>query len=53
MLSSAPVLQLADPALPYTIHCDASGYATGACLMQDHGEGLQLKLVSYISAKMI
>ena len=50
MLSSAPVLQLADPALPYTIHCDASGFATGACLMQDHGEGLQP--VSYISSKM-
>jgi hypothetical protein len=50
MLSSAPVLQLANPALPYVIHCDASGYAVGACLMQDHGEGLQP--VSYISAKM-
>ena len=49
-LSHAPVLQLADPALPYVIHCDASGFAVGACLMQDHGEGLQP--VSYISAKM-
>jgi len=50
MLSGAPVLKLADPTLPYTIHCDASGFAVGACLMQDHGEGLQP--VSYISAKM-
>lgn len=50
MLSSAPVLQLADPSLPYVIHCDASGFAIGACLMQDHGQGLQP--VSYISAKM-
>lgn len=50
MLSDAPVLRLADPELPYVIHCDASGYAIGACLMQDHGNGLQP--VSYISAKM-
>ena len=50
MLSDAPVLRLADPERPYVIHCDASGYAIGACLMQDHGNGLQP--VSYISAKM-
>jgi hypothetical protein len=50
MLSGAPALQLADPKLPYVIHCDASGFAVGACLMQDHGSGLQP--VSYISAKM-
>ena len=50
MLTHAPVLRLADPELPYVIHCDASGYAIGACLMQDHGNGLQP--VSYISAKM-
>ena len=49
-LSSAPVLLLADPKLPYTIHCDASGFAVGACLMQDQGNGLQP--VSYISSKM-
>jgi len=50
MLTHAPVLKLADPERPYVIHCDASGYAIGACLMQDHGSGLQP--VSYISAKM-
>jgi hypothetical protein len=50
MLSNAPVLKLADPERPYVIHCDASGYAIGACLMQDQGNGLQP--VSYISAKM-
>lgn len=50
MLSGAPVLKLPDPSLPYVIHCDASGFAVGACLMQDHGEGLQP--VSYISMKM-
>ena len=49
-LGSAPVLLLADPKLPYIIHCDASGYAVGACLMQDQGNGLQP--VSYISSKM-
>ena len=50
MLTHAPVLKLADPERPYVIHCDASGCAIGACLMQDHGNGLQP--VSYISAKM-
>ena len=50
LLSSAPVLQLADPSLPYTIHCDASGYAVGSVLMQDQGNGLQP--VSFISTKM-
>ena len=49
-LGSAPVLLLADPKRPYIIHCDASGYAVGACLMQDQGNGLQP--VSYISSKM-
>ena len=49
-LASAPVLSLANPKLPYVIHCDASGYAVGACLMQDQGKGLQP--VSYISSKM-
>lgn len=34
-LGSAPVLLLANPELPYVIHCDASGFAVGACLMQD------------------
>ena len=50
MLICAPVLKLADPALPFVIHCDASGFAIGGCLMQDHGEGLQP--VSYLSMKM-
>jgi transposase InsO family protein len=49
-LSAAPVLLLANPDLPYVIHCDASGFAVGACLMQDQGSGLQP--VSYISSKM-
>jgi hypothetical protein len=49
-LCTAPVLQLANPKLPYVIHCDASGFAVGGCLMQDQGQGLQP--VSYISAKM-
>lgn len=49
-LGTAPVLLLANPELPYVIHCDASGFAVGACLMQDQGNGLQP--VSYISSKM-
>jgi hypothetical protein len=50
LLSGAPVLKLADPERPYTIHCDASGYAVGSVLMQDQGNGLQP--VSFISTKM-
>ena len=49
-LTSTPVLLLADPTKPYIIHCDASGFAVGACLMQDQGQGLQP--ISYISCKM-
>ncbi len=40
-LSSAPVLVIADPALPFTVNCDACDYAVGATLQQDHGRGLQ------------
>ena len=50
-LSEAPVLRIADPALPYTLHTDASGYAVGAALMQDHGSGLQP--VAFFSKKML
>ena len=40
-LTSAPVLIIPDPKLPYTLNCDACDYATGATLQQDHGNGLQ------------
>ena len=51
LLCSAPVLVLPDPTKPYVVTTDASGYALGACLMQDHGNGLQP--IVYMSKKML
>ena len=50
-IGSGPVLILPDPARPYVIHTDASGFATGAVLSQDHGAGLQP--IAYMSKKML
>ena len=50
-LSSAPVLVLPDSTKPYVINTDASGFAIGACLMQDHGNGLQP--VAFMSKKLL
>jgi len=50
-LQSAPVLALPDPSLPYVVHTDASGFATGAVLMQDQGKGLQP--IAFMSKKML
>ena len=49
-LTGAPVLLIANPALPYTLNCDACNYAIGATLQQDHGHGLQP--VAYMSRKL-
>ncbi len=49
-LRVAPVLQLADPSLPFVVHTDASGFATGAVLQQDQGQGLQP--ITFLSKKM-
>lgn len=46
-----PVLILPDPKLPFTVHVDASGFATGAVLQQDQGHGLQP--IAYLSKKML
>jgi transposase InsO family protein len=46
-----PVLILPDPNLPYVVHTDASGFATGAVLQQDQGSGLQP--IAYMSKKMM
>ena len=45
-LSSAPVLALPDPAMPFELVCDASGFGLGAVLMQ------QQRPVVYYSRKM-
>ena len=49
-LSSAPVLTIADPNLPYRMVTDASDYATGAILLQDQGKGWQP--IAYKSRKL-
>ena len=49
-LSSAPVLAIADPNLPYRMVTDASDYATGAILLQDQGKGWQP--IAYESRKL-
>jgi len=50
-ISSAPVLILPDPKLPYVVTADASGFAVGATLSQDQGNGLQP--IAYLSKKML
>ena len=40
-MSTAPVLILPDPDLPYEVFTDASGFGIGATLLQDQGQGLQ------------
>jgi hypothetical protein len=50
-LCSAPILVLPNPDLPYVITTDASKFAIGACIMQDHGAGLQP--VAYMSKKLL
>ena len=49
-LQSTPVLALPDPALPFVLNCDASGYAVGAVLQQDRGSGLQP--IAFMSKKL-
>lgn len=47
---TAPVLRLFDPSRPIRVHTDASGWATGAVLLQDFGQGWQP--VAYDSKKL-
>jgi reverse transcriptase-like protein/integrase-like protein len=49
-VSSAPILIIPNPHLSYTVITDASGFAIGAALCQDHGHGLQP--CAFMSRKM-
>jgi hypothetical protein len=51
LAAAQPVLILPDPNLPYVVHTDASGFATGAVLQQDQGHGLQP--IAFMSKKML
>ena len=50
-MTTAPTLILPDEKLPYTVMTDASGFAIGAALCQDQGNGLQP--IAYMSKKML
>jgi hypothetical protein len=49
-IAKGPVLILPDPKLPFVVHTDASGFAVGAVLQQDQGQGLQP--IAFLSKKM-
>jgi transposase InsO family protein len=49
-ISTAPVLALPDDSLPYIVSTDASGFAVGATLCQDQGNGPQP--IAFLSHKM-
>ena len=49
-VSSTPCLAIPDPQREFIVHTDASGYATGAVLMQQFGEGL--RPIAFLSKKM-
>ena len=49
-LTSAPVLKVADPKVPFHVYTDASGFAIGGWLGQDEGQGC--RPVAYESRKM-
>ena len=47
---SAPCLAIPDPQRDFIVHTDASGYATGAVLMQQFDDGL--RPIAFLSKKM-
>ena len=47
---SAPCLAMADPSKEFIVHTDASGFATGAALMQHYEDGL--RPVAFMSKRM-
>ncbi len=50
-ISAQPTLILPIPTVQYVVQTDASGFAIGATLMQDHGNGLQP--VAFLSKKLL
>lgn len=50
-MTNAPVLIYPNPDLPYVVTTDSSGFAVGAQLSQDHGNGLQP--IAFMSKKML
>ena len=51
-LITAPILKLPDFSKEFEIHCDASGIAIGACLMQKHEPDDKPYPISYYSRKL-
>ena len=49
-ISTAPVLRMPDPNLPFTVLCDASDLAVGAILQQDDGRGP--RPVAFVSKRL-
>jgi transposase InsO family protein len=49
-LSTSPVLVMPNPELPYEVYTDASQFALGAVLLQNHGKGKQP--VAFLSRKL-
>jgi hypothetical protein len=50
-ITTAPVLIIVDPSLPFRIESDSSGYAIGAVLLQDQGKGYQP--IAFMSKKLL
>jgi hypothetical protein len=50
-ITTAPVLVIADPSFPFRIESDSSGYAIGAVLLQDQGNGHQP--IAFMSKKLL
>jgi hypothetical protein len=51
-IRTGPVLALPDPALPFVVHTDASGFAVGAVLSQKQPDGA-LRPIAFLSKKML
>ena len=49
-MTSAPVLAIPDPKLPYYVYTDSSQFGVGGVLLQDQGKGMQP--CAYISHKL-